>query len=222
MRLLGQLFYYRFHIGFECFDPRQPHVFDLLCLFGNSSLNLLMYPDRRRGRHVFFKLSNQGIQLQQQLRPRLFEPPDLCFVSFDIHHAPRIKPACFFFNRDPTVRILKADNTRPTNTFLHCPKRCSQKSLGGNSLAQPRLCWPSHQHERSSRLTLATPTHEVVHWGNPGFGVTIPARDMIPIPSIARAQSALPDRFGFNPHYSPASPVSPFLPPPPWRNSSPE
>src|SRR6266516_1288148 len=89
-------------------------------------------------------------------------------------------------------------------------------------LHQPFLCWPSHQHERSSRLTLTTPTHEVVHWRNPCFRITISARNMIPIPSKPRTQSALLHPFGSNflHHHSPAFPVLRFLPPSPLRNSS--
>jgi hypothetical protein len=42
------------------------------------------------------------------------------------------------------------------------------------------MCWPPHKHERSSWLTLTTPTHEVVHRRDPCFRITISAGDRSP------------------------------------------
>src|SRR6266487_3010685 len=55
---------------------------------------------------------------------------------------------------------------------------------------QPFLRRFPHQYERSSRFTLTTPTHEVVHWCNPRFWVAVPAGNILPVPGIPRAQSA--------------------------------
>src|SRR6266487_5127096 len=55
---------------------------------------------------------------------------------------------------------------------------------------QPFLRRFPHQYERSSRFTLTTPTYEVVHWCNPRLWVAVPAGNILPVPSIPRAQSA--------------------------------